>query len=90
MLHISGEKPFECKKCGKRFSHSGSYSQHMNHRYKYCKPLRLEAGQDLSDASAGAPSPAGSEEEESGSNPGDAPLSGPPVAMETATALVCH
>ncbi|XP_071942869.1 zinc finger E-box-binding homeobox 1-like isoform X2 [Antedon mediterranea] len=35
-LH-SGEKPYQCNKCLKKFSHSGSYSQHMNHRYSYCK-----------------------------------------------------
>jgi len=33
-LH-SGEKPFRCNYCDKRFSHSGSYSQHMKHRCKY-------------------------------------------------------
>jgi len=38
-LH-SGEKPYQCGRCYKTFSHSGSYSQHMNHRYKYCRPPR--------------------------------------------------
>ena len=32
----SGEKPHQCFSCGKRFRHSGSYSQHMTNRSKYC------------------------------------------------------
>ena len=28
----TGDKPFECSYCGKRFSHSGSYSSHMTSR----------------------------------------------------------
>ncbi|KAK3774229.1 hypothetical protein RRG08_050736 [Elysia crispata] len=37
-LH-SGEKPFRCTFCDKRFSHSGSYSQHMKYRCKIIEAL---------------------------------------------------
>lgn len=36
----SGEKPFECRNCGKRFSHSGSYSSHMTS--KKCLVVNLK------------------------------------------------
>ncbi|XP_026466049.1 zinc finger protein 1-like, partial [Ctenocephalides felis] len=36
----SGEKPFGCPSCGKRFSHSGSYSSHMTSK----KCLSIGAG----------------------------------------------
>ena len=45
----TGDKPFSCKYCGKRFSHSGSYSSHMNS--KKCQSGKLEQ------ASASSPSP---------------------------------
>ncbi|KAM5180597.1 uncharacterized protein ACMZJ9_001092 [Mantella aurantiaca] len=34
----SGEKPYECSKCKRRFSHSGSYSSHLNN--KKCFPTQ--------------------------------------------------
>ncbi|KAH9367384.1 hypothetical protein HPB48_010179 [Haemaphysalis longicornis] len=38
----SGEKPFECPHCFKRFSHSGSYSSHMTS--KKCLIVNLKVG----------------------------------------------
>lgn len=38
----SGEKPFECANCGKKFSHSGSYSSHMTS--KKCLVMNLKMG----------------------------------------------
>ncbi|XP_068631401.1 zinc finger protein 1 isoform X2 [Battus philenor] len=38
----SGEKPFECANCGKKFSHSGSYSSHTTS--KKCLVMNLKMG----------------------------------------------
>lgn len=38
----SGEKPFGCNNCGKRFSHSGSYSSHMTSKKCISMGLKLQ------------------------------------------------
>lgn len=40
----SGEKPFECLNCGKRFSHSGSYSSHMTSKKCLIMNLKIRKG----------------------------------------------
>lgn len=37
----SGEKPFGCKHCGRRFTHSGSFSSHVSSK-KCIKGLKLD------------------------------------------------
>ena len=52
----TGEKPFHCKHCGKRFSHSGSFSSHTTSKKclvskrdteKDDNPLLLREGQQF-------------------------------------------
>lgn len=40
----SGEKPFGCRNCGKRFSHSGSYSSHMTSKKCISAGLKMNRG----------------------------------------------
>jgi len=43
----SGEKPFACATCGKRFSHSGSYSSHTTARKCCLNPAAVQAAAAL-------------------------------------------
>ncbi|KAI4494229.1 hypothetical protein M0802_009098 [Mischocyttarus mexicanus] len=46
----SGEKPFQCNNCGKRFSHSGSFSSHMTS--KKCLIVNLKKSRQNSNISS--------------------------------------
>ncbi len=61
----TGDKPFECKHCGKRFSHSGSYSSHMTSKKCHLK--------SASSKSASSDSPATPAAVTNGANSGIAP-----------------
>lgn len=43
----SGEKPFGCDNCGKRFSHSGSFSSHMTSKKCISMGLKLNSNRNL-------------------------------------------
>ncbi|VDK22786.1 unnamed protein product [Taenia asiatica] len=53
----SGEKPFTCSNCGKRFSHSGSYSSHMSSKKCTAGTVDTVSEAPTSELSVFAPSP---------------------------------
>ncbi len=50
----TGDKPFECKHCGKRFSHSGSYSSHMTSKKCHLKSASSKSASSDSPATPAA------------------------------------
>ncbi|XP_078545112.1 zinc finger E-box-binding homeobox 1-like [Lissotriton helveticus] len=51
----SGEKPYECSQCKKRFSHSGSYSSHLNNKKCLAPTQASNTHQGSSPTSASRP-----------------------------------